>query len=1049
MNISEKFIHRPVATTLLTLGVALLGIAAFTQLPVSLLPQVEYPVVSVRASLPGASPETIASSVTTPLERTLGVIPGVNEITSRSMLGSSDIVLQFDLSRTTNSAAKDVEAAVSAARAQLPSGMTGNPSVRKQSPDDAPVISLSLTSDVLSKAEVYDAAVTVLSQKLSQIKGVGQVNVSGSSLPAVRVELNPQALARYGIGAETVRRAIANANVNRPKGILEQGEHYWQITANDQAIHAADYRPIIIAWKDGAPVRLADVAEVINGVQDIRNAGLTNGKPSVQLRVQRSPNSNIIEIADAVYALMPQLRAALPDDIKLEVSQDRSTSIRAALHDVSFSLVISVALVIMVVMLFLRDRRAALIPAVAVPVSIIGALAVMYLFGFSLNNLSLMALTVATGFVVDDAVVMLENITRQIEHGVPPLAAALQGAREVGFTVFSMSLSLVAVFIPIIFMDGIVGRILREFAITLSAAILISLLVSLATTPMMCARLLRAQSEQPKQGRISLLIETSIRKLQQGYKHSLGWVLDHAPLTMLILALTVLLNISLYGLIPKGFFPEQDLGRIRGNFFADQSISFQAMQEKLADFVYIVQQDPDVAIVTGTIGGGGMGPGQRNSGDLSITLKPRPERKSSAQEVINRLRRPLSQVAGANLSLSPVQEIRIGGRSGSASNMLALLSDEMDTLLEWRQPIYEKLTQLPELTDVSIDGMEKSLQTNLVIDREQATKLGLTQRDIDATLNDFFGQSLVSTIYNPLNQYRVVMEAAPRYWQSPESLADIVLVTSAGERVPLSAIAHWEPAAAPLAVFHMSQFAGLTLSYNLATGVSLGDANDAINRAIAEIGTPISIHATFIGTAQALQDSLISQGILIISAIIAVYLVLGILYESLIHPITILSTLPSAGIGALLALMAFNTEFSIIALIGVILLIGIVKKNAIMMVDFALQAERAEGLTPREAIFRACQLRFRPIMMTTLAAIFGAIPLAIGQGDGAELRQPLGIAIVGGLLLSQLLTLYTTPVVYLYLDRFRLWYQTWRGVPAHPEHATHAVSPWAEPYPQS
>ncbi|MDR1888853.1 MAG: efflux RND transporter permease subunit [Zoogloeaceae bacterium] len=1040
MNITEKFIHRPVATTLLTLGVALLGIAAWTQLPVSLLPQVEFPVVSVRASLPGASPETMASSVTTPLERTLGVIPGVNEITSRSMLGSSDIVLQFDLKRTTDSAAKDVEAAVSAARAQLPSGMTGNPSVRKMSPDDAPVISLSLTSDVLSKAEVYDAAVTLLSQKLAQIRGVGQVSVSGSSLPAVRVELNPQALARYGIGAETVRNAIANANVNRPKGILEQGEHYWQITANDQAIRAADYRPLILAWKDGAPVRLSDVAEVIDGDQDIRNAGLTNGKPSVQLRVQRAPNSNIIEIADAVYALMPQLQAALPDDIKVEVSQDRSTSIRAALHDVSFSLVVAVCLVIMVVMLFLRDRRAALIPAVAVPVSIIGSLAVMYLFGFSLNNLSLMALTVATGFVVDDAVVMLENITRQIEHGVPPLTAALQGAREVGFTVFSMSLSLIAVFIPVMFMDGLVGRILREFAITLSAAILISLLVSLATTPMMCARLLRPQSHQPKQGRISRLTETGIRTLQQGYKNSLGWVLDHAPLTMLILALTILLNITLYGFIPKGFFPEQDLGRIRGNFFADQSISFQAMREKLADFVYIVQQDPDVSIVTGTIGGGGgPGPGQRNSGDLSITLKPRPERKASAQEVVNRLRPLFSQVAGTNISLSPVQEIRIGGRAGNASNQLALLSDDMDTLLAWRGPITEKLGQLPELTDVSVDGMEKSLQTTLAVDREQATRLGLTQRDIDSTLNDFFGQSLVSTIYNPLNQYRVVMEAAPRYWQSPESLADIVLVTRGGERVPLSAIAHWEPTFAPLAVFHISQFAGLTLSYNLAAGVSLGDATIAINNALAEIGVPVNIHVTFMGTAQALRESLDSQVILIVSAIIAVYLVLGILYESLIHPITILSTLPSAGIGALLALLACNTEFSIIALIGVILLIGIVKKNAIMMVDFALQAERGAGLSPREAIFKACQLRFRPIMMTTLAAIFGAIPLALGQGDGAELRQPLGIAIVGGLLLSQLLTLYTTPVVYLYLDRFRLWSKTWRGEPLHPEPALHAT----------
>jgi multidrug efflux pump len=1017
VSFTARFIQRPVATTLLTLGIALLGVAAFFQLPAALLPQVEFPTISVRASLPGASPETMAATVATPLERALGTIAGVNEITSNSSLGSVDVTLQFDLSRSIDGAAKDVQAAINASRAQLPSGMTGNPSLRKVNPNDSPVLVLSLTSDVLSRAQVYDAAVSILGQKLSQIEGVGQVNVGGSSLPAVRIELNPQALARSGISPETVRNAIANTNVNRPKGLVDDGQRNWQIAANDQATRAADYIPTIISWKDGAAIRLGDVAEVRDGAQDIRNAGLTNGKPSVLLMVSRQPNANIIATVDRIYAVLPQLQAAIHKDIKLAVAQDRSVTIRASLRDVGVSLAISVGLVIMVVMLFLRDRRAALIPAVAVPVSLIGTLSFMYLAGFSLNNLSLMALTVATGFVVDDAVVVLENITRHIEKGLTPLDAALKGVREVAFTVVSMTLSLIAAFIPILFMGGIVGRLFREFAVTLTAAILVSLVVSLATTPMMCSRLLQPRDDY-REGRLSRLASRAIDRLQAGYRHSLAWSLDHGLLMMAVLASAVALNVYLYNIVPKGFFPQQDTGRLSGNVQADQSSSFQSMQEKMADFIDIARKDPAVANVAGFTGGG-----RRNSAQLYISLKPLNERGVSADQVIERLRRPLSQVPGATLYLQSVQEIRIGGRQSNSQYQYTLLSDDLEALRAWEPKIRKALGDLPELADVNTDRQDKGLQTSLVVDRDLATRLGLTQRAIDTTLNDYFGQRLISTIYNPLNQYRIVMEAAPRYWQNPEALADIFLVTPTGSQVPLSAIARWEQTFAPLAIAHQSQFAASTISFALPLGVSLGDATLAINDAMAQLGVPNSIYGSFEGSAKAFQASMSSQPLLILGAIIAVYLVLGILYESLIHPLTILSTLPSAGIGALLALLLFKTEFSVIALIGVILLIGIVKKNAIMMVDFALQAEREGELTPRQAIFEACQLRFRPIMMTTLAALFGAIPLALGSGDGAELRQPLGIAIVGGLIISQLLTLYTTPVVYLYLDRFRLWGQ--------------------------
>jgi multidrug efflux pump len=1026
MTLTETFIHRPVATTLLTLGIFLLGLAAYFQLPAAPLPQVEFPTISVQASLPGASPETMAATVATPLERALGTIAGVNEITSSSSLGSTRITLQFDLDRSIDGAARDVQAGINAARAQLPTGMPGNPTYRKVNPNDAPIMILSLTSNVLSRPQIYDAATTILGQKLSQVEGVGQVNVGGSSLPAVRVELNPQALSRAGLSPEDVRNAIVTTNANRPKGSVEDGDQHWQILANDQAKKAADYLPLIISYSNGAAIRLSDVAEVKDGAQDLRNAALSNGKPSVLLMVSRQPGANIIATVERVKALLPQLQASISKDIKLDMVLDRSITVRASLRDVGRSLAISIVLVVLVVMLFLRDRRAALIPAVAVPVSLIGTFAVMYLAGFSVNNLSLMALTVATGFVVDDAVVVLENITRHIEEGLTPLQAALRGVREVSFTVLSMSVSLIAVFIPILFMGGIVGRLFREFAVTLSAAIVVSLVVSLTTTPMMCSRLL-VSAHTYREGRFARLSGRLVGAMQAGYRRSLGWVLDHSLITLLVLAAVVAFNVYLYIVIPKGFFPQQDTGRIVGSVQADQSISFQSMEDKLADFIDIVRRDPAVENVVGFTGGG-----QRNSAFFFVALKPLSQRDVSADQLINRLRRPLSRVPGASLFLQPVQDIRIGGRQGNAQYQYTMQADNLDELRAWEPRIRQALSGLPELVDVNTDQQDKGLQTSLVVDRDAVARLGLDQRTIDTALNDFFGQRLVSTIYNPLNQYRVVMEAAPQYWQSPETLASITLIAPGGKQVPLSTVARWEPTNTPLAVNHQGQFAASTITFNLPPNISLGQATVAIDGAMQRLGVPVTVHGSFQGTAKAFQASMGSQPLLILGAVIAVYLVLGMLYESLMHPVTILSTLPSAGVGALLALMAFNTEFTVIALIGVILLIGIVKKNAIMMVDFALEAERARDLSPREAIFEACQLRFRPIMMTTMAAIFGAIPLALGTGDGAELRQPLGISIVGGLVLSQILTLYTTPVVYLHLDRLRHRYLNWkgRGLPA-------------------
>ncbi len=1011
MNVSVPFIRRPVATTLLTIGLTLAGIIAFRLLPVAPLPQVEFPTITVSASLPGASPEVMAATVATPLERQLGRIAGVNEITSWSALGRTSITLQFELDRSINSAANDVQAAINAARAQLPTNLPNNPTYRKVNPAGAPIMILALTSGTFDQGQMYDAASSILAQKLSQVEGIGQVSVGGSSLPAVRVELNPHALNHYGISLDDVRSALAATNANRPKGLVEDGDQHWQIEADDQAKRASQYQPIIVAYRNGAPVRVADVAEVVDSVQDLRNAGSTNGKPSVVLTLYREPGANIIETVERVRSLLPQLRASIPSAIDLAVVMERTSTIRASLREVERTLVIAIGLVILVVFLFLRNLRATLIPSVAVPVSLITTFGAMYLAGYSLNNLSLMALIVATGFVVDDAIVVLENISRHIDNGTPPYQAAFIGAREVGFTVLSMSLSLVAVFIPLLLMGGIVGRLFREFAVTLSVAVLVSLVVSLTTTPMMCAMLLKGKHAE----RNPLLRwdERIFQRILRGYERSLKWALRHSRFMILLLAATVALNVYLYIVVPKGFFPEQDTGRLFGSIRADQSISFQAMRQKLADFIKIVQQDPAVDIVTGFTGG-------RNAGYIFVTLKSEGDRHEPSEAVIARLRQKLAREPGANLFLQPVQDIRIGGRQSSSMYQFTLQGDDLAALRKWAPRLRRALSQVPELVDIDSDQEDRGLQLSLVIDRPTASRMGITPDLIDSTLNNAFGQALVSTIYSSLNQYRVVMEVAPQYAQGPEALKDVYVHPPNGTPVPLSAFARYEYTNAPVSVNHQGQFAAATISFNLAPGISLSDAVQVVNRTMVEIGVPSTIRGSFQGTARAFQSSLENQPWLILAALITVYIVLGILYESYVHPITILSTLPSAGVGALLGLLLFRVEFSVIALIGVILLIGIVKKNAIMMIDFALDAERREGKRPEEAIFQACILRFRPIMMTTMAALLGALPLALGSGDGAEFRRPLGISIVGGLVVSQMLTLYTTPVVYLYLDRFRL-----------------------------
>jgi multidrug efflux pump len=1120
MSISTPFIRRPVATSLLTIGLALAGGLAFFLLPVSPMPNVDFPVIVVSASLPGASPETVATSVTTPLERHLGTIAGVTEMTSQSAVGSSRISLQFELSRDIDGAARDVEAAIQGARVDLPTSLRSNPTYRKINPAGAPVLILALTSDTMTGGQIYDSASTIMEQKLLQVQGIGDVTIGGGSLPAVRVELNPRALFQYGIGLEDVRAALSAANANSPKGAIQQGDQRYQIYVNDTATHAADYQSLIVAYRNNAAVRLQDVATISTGVEDVRNLGLADGKPAILVVLFRQPGANVIDVVDRVRGLLPELQASIPASIRIIPTNDRTETIRASLHDVETTLLIAIALVVLVVFLMLRNARAALVPSVAVPLSLIGTFGAMYLMGFSLDNLSLMALTVATGFVVDDAIVVLENISRHVEDGMPRLQAALLGAREVGFTVLAMSLSLVAVFLPILLMGGLVGRTFREFAVTLSVAIAISLVVSLTTTPMMCAYVLGR--EQRQQGRFLTAVERGFDAMRDFYGRTLRGALDNPRTVMLVLAATVALNFYLFAIVPKGFFPQQDTGTLTGNLRADQSISFQAMVQKLRSAMSIVQQDPAVQDVVGFTGSGGSG--ATNTANIYVGLKPLAQRKVKSDRVIARLRAQLAVITGARLYLQAIQDIRAGARQSNSQYQYTILADSLQDLRTWMPKITDALKNVPELTDVNSDQQDKGLTVALKIDRATSARLGINLSDIDNTLYDAFGQRQVSTIYNDMNQYHVVMEVEPSFWQNPETLKEVWVSTSGGAlsgtqttsagsssytpgssattvsaatgnsssavaastpgvsastalttasstgsttststltatsnaaqnlalnaltnsgrgsastgasvststetMVPLATFAEYGPGTTPLAINHQGPFVATTFSFNLPEDVALGTAIAAIAHTMQTLHVPVSVHGSFAGTAQVFQQSLASEPWLIVAAIVAVYIVLGVLYESYVHPITILSTLPSAGVGAVLALLLFGTEFSLIALIGVILLIGIVKKNAIMMIDVALETERTRKVDARTAIYDACLLRFRPIMMTTMAALLGAVPLAVTTGSGAEMRQPLGISIVGGLIFSQVLTLYTTPVVYLYLDRFRLWM---RGISA-------------------
>jgi multidrug efflux pump len=1028
MSLSSPFIHRPVATALLTVALGLAGAVAFTLLPVSPLPQVDFPTVSVQASLPGASPEIMASSVATPLERQFGRISAITEMTSASSLGQTNITLQFDLSRNIDAAARDVQAAINAARGYLPTDLPSNPTYRKVNPSDAPIMIIALTSDKLKPPQLYDAASTILLQRISQIKGVGQVIVGGSSAPAVRVELNPTQINHFGLSLEDVRTAIAAQTANQAKGSFSDRRQRWLITANDQLLHAIDYEPILLKYQNGAAVRLKDVATVDDSVQTVRSLGLANGKHAALLIIFRQPGANIIDTVDGIKQALPQLNAAIDQAIDLTITLDQTITIRASVHDVERMLMISVGLVVMVVFLFLREGRATLIPTVAVPVSIIGTCGVMYLFGFSIDNLSLMALTISSGFVVDDAIVVLENITRFREQGLSPMEAALRGAAEIGPTVLSISISLVAVFIPILLMGGVVGRLFRQFAITLAVTIVLSMIVSLTATPTMCARLLKDQEEhgwlyRKTEGFFEFLIGT--------YERALRWVLRHSATVLAIAIAMLALNVYLFVIVPKGFFPQQDTGRLNGNFIGDQSISFQSMQSKIAKLSIIAKQDRDVATIQAFSGGGGGT--TLNTGRCFMTLRPWGERKATADEVIARLRPKMNSVPGITLFLQASQDLRIGGRRSSAQYQYTLQSDKLEDLTHWAPVLLNIMHRLPELTDVNSDQQDAGLEAGLTIDRPTASRLGITPSTIDNVLYDAFGEREIARTYSPMNQYYVVMEVSPSFWQTPAGLNQVYAPSASGAPVPLAAFTRMRPSTAALTVNHSGVFPSVTISFNLGLGVALGDAVLSIQRASQNAGVPSTISTSFSGTAQAFKDSLDSEPILIASALGAVYIVLGILYESLIHPITILSTLPSAGVGALLALLITKNDLSVIAIIGIILLIGLVKKNAIMMIDFALSAERNEHMSPADAVFHACLLRFRPIMMTTMAALLGGLPLALGTGTGAELRRPLGITIVGGLIVSQALTLFTTPVIYLYMDRLSRFLRRLRsGAPLMP-----------------
>jgi len=1025
-SLSSPFIKRPVATTLLCIGIALAGAMAYRMLPVSPLPQVDFPAISVSAALPGASPETMASSVATPLERQFGRIAGIVEMTSTSYLGSTQVTLLFDLNRNIDAAARDVQAAINAAVGNLPSNLPSNPTYRKVNPADPPVVILSITSEVYERAQMFDAAASVLQQKLAQVPGVGQVFVGGSALPAVRVDVNPTLLNAFGLGLSDVRNTLAAANANRPKGQFADDRRSYILNATDQLFTAKEYRPLLIAFKNGAAVRIADVAEVSDSVEDIRTGGLRDGKPAILLVIFRQPGANIIDTVDRVIGLVPELQAEIPAAMHIAVAMERTSTIRASISDVQRTMLMSIGLVTLVVFVFLRSLRGTFIPFVAVPISLIGTFGVMYLAGYNIDNLSLMALTVATGFVVDDAIVVIENITRHIENGMSPMQASLRGAGEIGFTVVSMSVSLVAVFIPILLMSGYVGRLFREFAVTLSVAIIISMFVSLTMTPMMCARLLKATSEA-RPNRLQRSSEAVFNWVLGGYRSSLAWVLRHPAPMLVITVLTMGFTVYLYIILPKGFFPPQDTGRITGQLKADMNVSFQSMSRLLGQFAAVVSKDKAVDNVLAFTGGGR---GTSNVATMFVSLKPLKQRDgASADQVITRLRKATAGMAGAALGLQRVEDVRgAGGRPGGAQYQYTLQGDNLQDLNEWVPKVMARLKTLKTITDLDIDQQNKGLEASLVYDRATASRMGISTQAIDDVLYDAFGQRQVSTMFTPLNQYHVVMEVAPQFTQNPDGLKYIYARNFAGQPVPLSAFSQYAPSATPLQVNHTGQFPSVTISFNTPLGVALGQATDDIQAAARDLRLPVTIHGSFSGTAAAFQAAQSGQLLLVAAALITVYIVLGMLYESLMHPITILSTLPSAGVGALLALLMFHTDLTVIAMIGIILLIGIVKKNGIMMVDFALVAERRDNKTPKDAIFQACLLRFRPIIMTTLAAMLGGLPLALGRGVGSELRRPLGITIVGGLLFSQVLTLYTTPVIYLYLDWLRLWFQRVLGI---------------------